>query len=199
MAIRHFALVITSFLLIPSCGWASSPSQERQDSHRLKALKLYSKKNFSSAVSELKKALANAKTNSVDSAIIATDLGNAFMAAGSMDDAVRYLKTEAINKRNPDRAFARQKLTQALRKMGKDAEAAKMEDEQAQEINSIGVTWMEPDGTIVMQLTGTMPGGMRGDALLRYGPTHARYAQILEHIGTIQPGERKDVRPFEDD
>lgn len=63
--------------------------------------------------------------------------------------------------------------------------------------DSIGICWMNEDGTIVLQLRAQAPG-MRGDAVLEYLPEQAEYAEILAHVGPLQPGERKPVAPFPD-
>lgn len=60
---------------------------------------------------------------------------------------------------------------------------------------SIGVATMEPDRTIVLQLRAT-GNGLIGDALLRYPPDHAQYAEILAHVGPMEPGDSKPVAPF---
>jgi hypothetical protein len=60
---------------------------------------------------------------------------------------------------------------------------------------SIGTATMEPDGTLVLQLRAEGPGAM-GDALLRYPPSDPRYAEILQHLGGMTPGEEKPVAPF---
>ncbi len=60
---------------------------------------------------------------------------------------------------------------------------------------SIGVCWMEPDGTIKLQLSASEPG-MRGEALLVYAPTQNEYMEILRHVGPLTPGEKKSVAPF---
>ncbi|MCA2980880.1 MAG: hypothetical protein INH41_16080 [Myxococcaceae bacterium] len=61
---------------------------------------------------------------------------------------------------------------------------------------SIGAATMEPDGTIVLTLRAQGPGGMRGDGLLRYPPSHPQYQVVLAHLGGLSPGESKPVRPF---
>jgi hypothetical protein len=58
---------------------------------------------------------------------------------------------------------------------------------------SIGVATMEKDGTIVLQLRAE-GGGALGDALLRYPIDHARYAEILRHLGGLEPGQSKPLR-----
>lgn len=62
----------------------------------------------------------------------------------------------------------------------------------------IGECVMEDDGTLVMRLRATGPGGMIGTGTLTYKPDHPNYAEVLQHIGPIQPGENKPVLPFPD-
>ncbi len=62
--------------------------------------------------------------------------------------------------------------------------------------DSIGVAWLEPDGTLMMQLRAESQGKAIGDALLRYKPDDPRYRQMLDHVGPIKPGERKPVPPW---
>lgn len=64
--------------------------------------------------------------------------------------------------------------------------------------DSIGVATMLDDGTIQLQLIARGQGGMIGEALLRYPPTHAQYRYILDHLGGLQVGESKPVPPFPD-
>jgi hypothetical protein len=60
----------------------------------------------------------------------------------------------------------------------------------------IGVATMKPDGTILLQLRAEGPGGIRGDALRVYPPTHPRYEKVLKHLGGLAPGESKPVPPW---
>lgn len=60
----------------------------------------------------------------------------------------------------------------------------------------IGTAAMEPDGTILLMLRAEGPGGIIGDALLRYPPGHERYQVVLEHLGGLRPGESKPVPPW---
>lgn len=61
---------------------------------------------------------------------------------------------------------------------------------------SIGSAWMEPDGTIVLQLRAEGPGATVGDALLRYPKAHPQYASILHHLGGLKLGQVKPVPPW---
>jgi hypothetical protein len=64
--------------------------------------------------------------------------------------------------------------------------------------DSIGVATMLADGTIQLQLRAEGEGGMVGEALLSYPPTHAKYQYILDHLKPLQPGDSKPVPPFRD-
>jgi hypothetical protein len=61
---------------------------------------------------------------------------------------------------------------------------------------SIGSATMLADRTIVMNLRASGPGPQIGDAQLRYPPSHAKYQEVLRHLGGLQPGETKSVPPF---
>jgi hypothetical protein len=60
----------------------------------------------------------------------------------------------------------------------------------------IGAAWKEEDGTIVLQLRAEAPGGIRGDALLRYPPGQGGDKEILRHLGGLEKGEKKSVLPW---
>src|SRR5690242_7130101 len=68
----------------------------------------------------------------------------------------------------------------------------------ASKAGSIGSAKMLDDGTIQLQLRAEGDGGMVGDALLVYPPSHADYQRILTHLGGMKPGESKPVPPFPD-
>jgi hypothetical protein len=61
---------------------------------------------------------------------------------------------------------------------------------------SIGVAWLEDDGTLVLQLRAESQGKAVGDALIRYKPADEAYARTLKHIGSLKPGETKPVPPW---
>jgi hypothetical protein len=61
---------------------------------------------------------------------------------------------------------------------------------------SIGSARMLVDGTLELQLRAEDGRGAVGEGLFRYGTTHPQYAQVLAHVGPIQPGEERAVRPF---
>lgn len=60
----------------------------------------------------------------------------------------------------------------------------------------IGFANMEADGTIVLQLDATPPGGGRAHGYFRYPPDHPKYRNILRHVGPLKPGESAPVRPW---
>jgi hypothetical protein len=64
------------------------------------------------------------------------------------------------------------------------------------EPESIGAASMEPDGTILLQLRASDGAGALGDALLRYPPSDPEYKAILKHLGGLEPGQHKPVKPF---
>lgn len=59
----------------------------------------------------------------------------------------------------------------------------------------IGTAWMEPDGTITMQLRAEGPGVV-GMGTLTYPTSHPNYAEVLAHLGPMKPGDEVAVRPF---
>ncbi len=61
---------------------------------------------------------------------------------------------------------------------------------------SIGSARMLPDGTIVMKLRASGPGGAIGDAQVTYPKTHPNYQEVLKHLGGMKPGEEKQVPPW---
>ena len=60
---------------------------------------------------------------------------------------------------------------------------------------TIGAATQQADGTLVLDLRASGAGAI-GDARLVYPPSHAQYAEILAHVGPIQPGESRPVCPF---
>lgn len=59
----------------------------------------------------------------------------------------------------------------------------------------IGVAWMEPDGTIKLQLRAVGPN-ITGTGMVAYTKEQPEYESVLAHIGGLTPGERKSVRPW---
>lgn len=59
----------------------------------------------------------------------------------------------------------------------------------------IGTARMMADGTIVLDLL-ARGRGASGDARLTYPLGDPQYQAILRHLGGLQPGEIKPVRPF---
>lgn len=62
--------------------------------------------------------------------------------------------------------------------------------------DNIGVATMQPDGTLILDLRAEGPGGIVGDARFVYPPGHPEYAEVLAHIGVIQPGASRPVPPW---
>jgi hypothetical protein len=60
----------------------------------------------------------------------------------------------------------------------------------------IGDAKMRDDGTIVLDLRAELPGGGHGLAREEYPRGHPDYADILEHLGGLRPGESKLVPPW---
>ena len=56
---------------------------------------------------------------------------------------------------------------------------------------------MLEDGTVLLQLRATGPGGILGDALLRYPPSDPNYATVRTHLPALRPGGSVPVPPFE--
>lgn len=63
--------------------------------------------------------------------------------------------------------------------------------------DSIGQAWLEPDGTLVLQLRAQTPG-LLGDGCLRVSPREPRYQEYLAHLGGLVPGQVKPVPPWPD-
>ena len=66
------------------------------------------------------------------------------------------------------------------------------------ESDSIGTAQMSADGTISLQLRAE-EGEMVGDSFFEYKPDSPEYAEILDHIGGLKPGEEKSVSPWLED
>ena len=62
--------------------------------------------------------------------------------------------------------------------------------------SSIGTARMLADGTLELQLRAEDGRGAVGEGLFRYGTTHPEYARVLAHVGPMQPGDERAVRPF---
>lgn len=60
----------------------------------------------------------------------------------------------------------------------------------------IGEAVMDPDGTIRMRLKAEGIPGLVGYANFDYPPDHPEYQEVLEHLGGMQPGEKKLVPPW---
>jgi hypothetical protein len=71
--------------------------------------------------------------------------------------------------------------------------AAAAADEQPE---YIGTATMLPDGTVHLDLR--RAGGLWVDGAKDYKPDDPNYAEVLQHIGGLKPGETKLVRPWPD-
>jgi hypothetical protein len=63
---------------------------------------------------------------------------------------------------------------------------------------AIGEATMLEDGTLVLDLVAAA-GDTRGHGRITYRPTDPQYAEVLEHLGGLRPGERKLVPPWPDE
>ena len=61
----------------------------------------------------------------------------------------------------------------------------------------IGVATMLADRSLYLELRAEIPGRVVGDATFNFSPEHERYAETLEHIGPMEPGESKPVPCWE--
>lgn len=60
---------------------------------------------------------------------------------------------------------------------------------------SIGTALMSGDGTITLNIRAPQPGSPL-DGVLAIKKGDPRYAQILSHVGGLQPGGKKPVPPW---
>lgn len=67
-----------------------------------------------------------------------------------------------------------------------------------QEREFVGQARMEKDGTIILTLRAEDESGASGNAQFRYPREHPNYTDILSHVGELEPGEEKLVRPWPD-
>jgi len=82
---------------------------------------------------------------------------------------------------------------------GKGATPAKHDQGTAiQQSKSIGMAWLEQDGTLVLQLRAEGRGRIMGDGLIKYQPDHEAYGRTLSHIGGLKKGQVKPVPPWPD-
>jgi hypothetical protein len=68
---------------------------------------------------------------------------------------------------------------------------------EMEQTQSIGVATMRPDRTIVLDLVASGPD-MLGDARFTYPLGDPDYGDILRHLGGLNPGEVKQVKPWND-
>ena len=63
----------------------------------------------------------------------------------------------------------------------------------------IGEATMEADRTIVLYLRAESAGGAVGHGMVTYAPGDPEYEDVLRHIGGLEPGQKKPVRPWPDE
>lgn len=61
----------------------------------------------------------------------------------------------------------------------------------------IGSATIDAAGVLTLVLE-SRDGGRFARGIKRYAPSDPHYAQVLAHVGPIQPGETKPVRPWPD-
>jgi hypothetical protein len=61
---------------------------------------------------------------------------------------------------------------------------------------SVGSAFMKPDGTLEMSLRTQTQDGMIGEAFLVIPPGDPRYADMVAHLGGIEPGQGRAIPPF---
>ncbi len=60
----------------------------------------------------------------------------------------------------------------------------------------VGTASMGPDNSIILDIASKQENGAIAHGHFVYPPGHPRYREILEHVGSIKPGETKPVRPW---
>ncbi|MBZ5521401.1 MAG: hypothetical protein LAP21_03990 [Acidobacteriia bacterium] len=60
----------------------------------------------------------------------------------------------------------------------------------------IGTVTMQPDRTLVAQLRAEGPNGIVGDAQYVLAPPNPAYQRMIDHVGGLEPGETKPVKPW---
>ncbi len=63
----------------------------------------------------------------------------------------------------------------------------------------IGEATMKADRTIVLYLRAESADGAVGHGTITYAPDDPRYEGLLRHIGGLEPGQKKPVRPWPDE
>jgi hypothetical protein len=62
-----------------------------------------------------------------------------------------------------------------------------------------GIFWIEPDGTIVLDLRRTSDGINVDIPPQRIGSSDPSYRKILKAVGPLQPGETRSVMPWSEE
>ena len=60
----------------------------------------------------------------------------------------------------------------------------------------IGMASMDVDRNVILELRATDGQGSIGMGRLVYTPDHEQYKSVITHLGGLNPGESKPVRPF---
>jgi hypothetical protein len=60
----------------------------------------------------------------------------------------------------------------------------------------IGTAVMDDDRIITLKLHAKTPGGDYGHSVFYVRPSDRNYAETIEHLGGIEPGQKKPVRPW---
>lgn len=74
-----------------------------------------------------------------------------------------------------------------------------MTDPNTNATEYIGMASMDENRNVILDLRATDGAGAVGVGRLVYGPAHAQYEMLLEHVGGLEPGEQKPVTPFPED
>ncbi len=59
--------------------------------------------------------------------------------------------------------------------------------------DSIGIAWLEKDGTLKLDLQKSTEAQRNFHNVLMIKPNNPSYGKYIEHLGGIKPGERKRV------
>ncbi len=65
-------------------------------------------------------------------------------------------------------------------------------------LKPIGVAYMDEDGTLILHLHAETDTEYIGKATFIFTKDDLEYAQYLEHLGGLSPGEMKSVPPWTD-
>ncbi len=74
----------------------------------------------------------------------------------------------------------------------RDEEDLNSEEDEDEDGPSVGYAWMEPDGTVFLNLFSTREG-LSTNMLVNFRSNDDRYERILQHLGGLKEGEIKNV------